>query len=131
MILPLSIVLNSICIVHLNAIVSFSQVYLWPYLRTKSFSKYKIKIQKALFKFIFVVKMILPIFYCDLLRLGNTLSVLTQTLLRQTVANRVKSKLWDKQFGEYKINQMIEAIREVKSRNTVSEMIVIRSSAYC
>ena len=128
MILPLSIVLNSICIVHLNAIVSFSQVYLWPYLRTKSFSKYKIKIQKALFKF--VVKMILPIFYCDLLRLGNTLSVLTQTLLRQTVANRVKSKLWDKQIGEYKINQMIEAVREVKSRNTVSEMIVIHSSAY-
>ena len=132
MILPLSIVLNSICIVHLNAIVSFSQVYLWPYLRTKSFSKYKIKIQKALFKFIFlcVVKMILPIFYCDLLRLGNTLSVLTQTLLRQTVANRVKSKPWDKQFGEYKINQMIEAVREAKSRNTFSEMIVIHSSAY-
>ena len=128
MILPLSIVLNSICIVHLNAIVSFSQVYLWPYLRTKSFSKYKIKIQKALFKF--VVKMILPILYCALLRLGKTLSVLTQTLLRQTVANRVKSKLWDKQIGEYKINQMIEAVREVKSRNTVSETIVIHSSAY-
>lgn len=86
------------------------------------------QIYKALFKF--VVKIIFPIFYCDLLRLENTLSVSTQTLLRQTVANRVKSKLWDKQFGEYQINQMIEAIREVKSRNTVSEMIVIRSSAY-
>ena len=90
------------------------------------------QIYKALFKFIFscVVKIILPIFYCDLLRLENTLSVSTQTLLRQTVANRVKSMLWDKQFGEYKINQMIEAIREVKSRNTVSETIVIHSSAY-
>ena len=86
------------------------------------------QIYKALFKF--VVKIILPIFYCDLLRLGNTLSVLTQTLLRQTVANRVKSKLWDKQIGEYKINQMIEAVREAKSRNTFSEMIVIHSSAY-
>ena len=74
--------------------------------------------------------MILQIFYCDLLGLGNTLSVLTQTLIRQTVANRVKSKLWDRQFSEYKINQMIEAVREVKSRNTVSEMIVIHSSAY-
>ena len=74
--------------------------------------------------------MILQIFYCDLLGLGNTLSVLTQTLIRQTVANRGKSRLWDNQFGEYKINQMIEAVREVKSRNTVSEMIVIHSSAY-
>ena len=96
-----------------------------------SFSKYQCKYTKhCLNSYFHAVKMILPIFYCDLLRLGNTLSVLTQTLLRQTVANRVKSKLWDKQFGEYKINQMIEAVREVKSRNTVSEMIVIHSSAY-
>ena len=44
--LLLSIVLNSICIFHLNTITSFSQSYLWPYLRMTSFSKYQCKYTK-------------------------------------------------------------------------------------
>ena len=65
--LLLSIVLNSICIFHLNTITSFSQSYLWPYLRMTSFSKYENEIYKALLKFLFPygVKMILPISYYD------------------------------------------------------------------